>query len=129
MHRMILSLLMACYLLAGGAGASEEDKVESPDPIGVWRGELELPGAGPVPVLKLVLRIRHGGEGQLAATLEGLVRGQPAIALESLVLVEDVLGFQVPQVEARYAGNFYGDSLRGTWTQGEVSRALFFYRD
>lgn len=120
---------MACCLVTGGVVASEEDKVEPPDPVGVWRGELEQPGAGSVPALRLVLRIRHGSAGQLAATLEGLVRGQPAIELESLVLVEDVLGFQVPQADARFAGNFYGDSLRGTWTRGEVSQALIFYRD
>jgi len=128
MRALVPLLLLACCLATGRGGAAEEDKVEPPDPIGVWRGELEQAGSGRE-ALKLVLRIRHGREGQLTATLEGLAGGQPAVTVDNLVLVEDVLGFQVPQVEARFAGNFYGDSLRGTWTQGEDSRALFFYRD
>jgi hypothetical protein len=113
--------------LAAHAPAAEE-RPAPPEPLGTWRGELEQGNGPSATSVQLVLHIRQG-EGGYAATLDGLGGTLRNLKLENLVLVEDVLSFQVPQAGGRFAGNFYGDSLRGTWTRGEESWPLIFFRD
>lgn len=120
---MLLFSLLAPQFPAVAA----EDRPTPPEPIGIWRGELEQ-GTGQSSLLQMVLHIRQGEAGY-TATLDGLGGALRNLKLENLVLVEDVLSFQVPQVDGRFAGNFYGDSLRGTWTRGEESWPLIFFRD
>jgi hypothetical protein len=131
MRHLMLALLMVPMLLAmPGANAAQDsaEPPEPPEPAGMWRGELDPVEGLRAKPLQLVLHIRHGREGYLA-TLDGLGPNLRNLKVESLILVEDVLSFQVPEVNARFAGNFYGDSLRGTWSQGDEPRSLIFYRD
>jgi hypothetical protein len=125
----IRAFLLALVLLPGMSVVAADDvAAESPEPAGMWRGELDPVEGLRTKPLQLVLHIRHGKEGYLA-TLDGLGPNLRNLKVESLILVEDVLSFQVPEVNARFAGNFYGDSLRGTWSQGDEPRSLIFYRD
>ena len=73
--------------------------------------------------------LQRAKDGSLTGTLDGLGGDLRRLTVANLILVEDVLSFQLPQVDTRFAGNFYGDSLRGTWSEGEVSRAVIFFRD
>lgn len=120
-----LPFAFACASLAAGA----EAEAGPPDPVGVWRGELEQEGGSRAP-LQLVLHVHSGKEG-LSATLDGLGATQRNLRVENLTFIEDVLSFQLPQAGVRFAGNFspVGDSLRGTWSQAEDSRPLIFFRD
>lgn len=121
---VVLAMLpFACPTRAGEAEAGP------PDPVGVWRGELEQAG-GSGPPLLLVLRVRNDRAG-LSATLDGLGATLRNLDVENLTFIEDVLSFQLPQAGIRFAGNFspVGDSLRGIWSQGEESRPLIFFRD
>jgi len=125
----IRAVLFATLLLSGmPVPAADDSAAEPPEPAGMWRGELDPPEGLRAKPLQLVLHIRHGKEGYIA-TLDGLGGNLRNLKVEGLILVEDVLSFQVPEVNARFAGNFYGDSLRGTWSQGEEPRSLIFYRD
>ena len=125
MFSALLPFLLIFPLL--GAVAAQ-DRALDPEPIGTWRGELaQAEGAG-ARSLHLVLHIRQHAD-EFSGTLDGFGPELRNLKLESLVLVEDVLSFQVPQVDGRFAGNFYGDSLRGTWTRGEESWSLIFFRD
>lgn len=126
-RKMIALLLVAVVQTMSAVGAAEEG-AESPEPAGMWRGQLDPAEGLRARPLQLVLHIRHGKDGYVA-TLDGLGGGLRNVTVEGLILVEDVLSFQVPQVGARFAGNFYGDSLRGTWTQGDSPLTLIFYRD
>jgi hypothetical protein len=125
----IRTVLFACLLLpALATRAADDAPAEPPEPAGMWRGELDPPEGLRAKPLQLVLHIRHGKEGYVA-TIDGLGPALRNLKVEGLILVEDVLSFQVPEVSARFAGNFYGDSLRGNWLQGEEPRSLIFYRD
>jgi len=128
MRHLLLALLLVPMLLARPQSDAAEDTAEPPEPAGMWRGELDPPEGPRAKPLQLVLHIRHGKEGYIA-TIDGLAPALRNLKVEGLILVEDVLSFQVPEVSARFAGNFYGDSLRGTWLQGEVPRSLIFYRE
>ena len=128
MRHLLLALLLVPMLLAGPQAGAAEDTAEPPEPAGMWRGQLDPPEGLRAKPLQLVLHIRHGKEGYLA-TIDGLGPALRNLNVVGLILVEDVLSFQVPEVNGRFAGNFYGDSLRGTWTQGEEPRSLIFYRE
>lgn len=128
MRHLLLALLLVPMLLARPQAGAAEDTAEPPEPAGMWRGQLDPPEGLRAKPLQLVLHIRHGKEGYLA-TIDGLGPALRNLKVGGLILVEDVLSFQVPEVNGRFAGNFYGDSLRGTWTQGEEPRSLIFYRD
>ncbi len=128
MRRLILALLLVPLLLAAPGANAAEERADPPEPAGMWRGQLDPAEGLRARPLQLVLHIRHGKEGYIA-TLDGMGGNLRNLKVEGLILVEDVLSFQVPEVSARFAGNFYGDSLRGTWTQGDAPLSLIFYRD
>jgi hypothetical protein len=121
--------ILVAAMLVGVASRAAEDEIPAPfEPVGDWRAELgrgETPHVNP---LQVVLRIRQGKEGY-TATLDGLGQNLRNLKVEGLSLIEDVLSFQVAPVQGRFAGNFYGDSLRGTWSQGDESRPLIFFRE
>jgi len=131
MRRLLLAVLLIPLLAvaARAVGADDEDGAAPPEPVGVWRADLERSEEPRTTPRQVVLRIRQGKDGRLTATIDGLSGSQRNLKVENLILIEDVLSFQVPQVDGRFAGNFYGDSLRGNWSQGEGSRPLIFYRD
>ncbi len=126
MRRRFLALLLPALLPSLGALAAED--LGPPNPLGTWRAELERSTGPGVRPQSLVLRVRQGKDG-LGATLEGLGTKPHGVAVANLILVEDVLSFQVPEVAGRFAGNIYGDSVRGIWSEGEQSWPLIFYRD
>jgi hypothetical protein len=131
LHRMrrAFSALLPLLLLVSQPGSyAAEDRAVPPEPIGSWRGELEQGDGLRAIALQLVLYIRQGADGY-SGTLDGLGPELRNLKIEGMVLVEDVLSFQVPQVDGRFAGNFYGDSLRGTWSRGEQSWPLIFFRE
>jgi hypothetical protein len=100
--------MLACLLLpALTLRAADDTPAEPPEPAGMWRAELDPPEGLRAKPLQLVLHIRHGREGYLA-TIDGLGPALRNLKVEGLILVEDVLSFQVPEVSARFAGNFYG---------------------
>jgi hypothetical protein len=125
MRRKLFLCLMVFLMPAVGAAADDDRLV--PDPVGIWRGELDRGDHAGKPLL-VVLRLRSSAEGY-AATIEGFGLDAGNSRVQNLSLIEDVLSFQVPQVQGRFAGNVYGDSIRGTWSQGDESRPLIFFRD
>ena len=124
-RRLALLLLMPLMALAIQATSAEDSARVPPEPAGTWRAELEQGSAK----RSLVLSLQLTKDGGLTGTLDGLSGDLRRLAVANLVLVEDVLSFQLPQADIRFAGNFYGDSLRGTWSEGELSRAVIFFRD
>lgn len=124
-----LALLVVPLLSPSVTSFAAEDH-EVANPIGVWRGELQRQTDSRAP-LQIVLRIRKDKGGQLIATFDGLSRNHRNLKVENLIVVEDVLSFQINQVQGRFAGNFssVGDSLRGRWSEGDDSWPLILFRD
>jgi hypothetical protein len=133
MRLATLAMLLVPLLTLGALGQAAEGSTaaESVNPLGVWRGELQRKSESRVAPLQIVLRVRKGTDGQLTATLDGLGRNLRNLVVENLILIEDVLSFQIMQVQGRFAGNFspVGDSLRGRWSEGDESWPLILFRD
>jgi hypothetical protein len=124
-RRLALLLLLPLMALGIQAISAEDSEKAPPEPAGTWRAELEQGSAK----RSLVLSLQLAKDGRLNGTLEGLGGDLRRLTVVNLILVEDVLSFQLPQANTRFAGNFYGDSLRGTWSEGENSRTVIFFRD
>ncbi len=80
--------------------------------------------------LRVVVHIQRAAGGELTGTLDSIDQGARALPLDAITLIEDVLSFQLTQLGARYAGNFYGnDTIRGVWSQGQNSLPLILRRN
>jgi hypothetical protein len=123
------SVLLWLVLLFGPGftmAAAAEDPNDAPRAEGTWQGTLEFSGQR----LRMAVRIHRGAGGVLTGTLDSIDQRATGLPLDAVSLTEDVLSFQVTQIGARYAGNFYGaDTIRGVWTQGLNSVPLILQRD
>jgi hypothetical protein len=130
MSRPIPSLLRAtllalAWLVAMDCAVAAED-ADAPRAEGTWQGTLEFPGQR----LRLVAHLRRAPDGTLIGTLDSIDQRATGLPLDAVSLIEDVLSFQIAQIGARYAGNFYGeDSIHGVWTQGLNSVPLVLTRE
>jgi hypothetical protein len=121
-------LLAPLWLFLAGASivaVAAEDVNDAPRAEGTWQGALELGGQR----LRLIAHIRRGPDG-LTGTLDSIDQQATGLPLDAVSLTEDVLSFQITQIGARYAGNFYGnDTIRGVWSQGLNSLPLILRRN
>jgi hypothetical protein len=132
MSRKILPLctakrLASLWLIfaAAFAFAATDNANDAPRAEGTWQGTLELRGQR----LRLIAHIHRGPDG-LTGTLDSIDQRATGLPLDAVTLTEDVLSFQITQIGARYAGNFYGDdTIRGVWSQGPDSLPLILRRD
>jgi hypothetical protein len=121
MMRFALVLLVSSV----HAFAAANDATDAPRAEGTWQGVLELSGQR----LPLLVHIHRGADGVLVGTLDSIDQHVTAMPLDAISVTEDVLSFQVTQIGARYAGNFYGDdTIRGIWSQGPNSLPLILRR-
>jgi hypothetical protein len=119
-----VTLLALAWLVAMDSAVAAED-ADTPRAEGTWRGTLEFSGQR----LRLVAHIRRAPDGTLIGTLDSIDQRATGLPLDAVSLIEDVLSFQIAQIGARYAGNFYGeDSIHGVWTQGLDSLPLVLTR-
>jgi hypothetical protein len=121
--------LLALAWLTGGApafAAAADDAKDAPHAEGIWQGTLEFSGQR----LRLVVRIRRGPGDTLSGTLDSIDQRATGLPLDAITVTEDVLSFQVTQIDGRYAGNFDGnDTIRGIWSQGVNSLPLILRRN
>lgn len=128
MYASVSALLWLVLCLGAGfaVAAAAEDANDAPRAEGTWQGTLEFSGQR----LRLAAHIRRGAGGMLTGTLDSIDQRATGLPLDAVNVTEDVLSFQVTQIGARYAGNFYGaDTIRGVWSQGLNSVPLILQRD
>lgn len=127
-HRLLAATPLALALLMvslPASAAAADEKTDVPRAEGIWQGVLESSGQR----LRLVVHIRRGPDAMLAGTLDSIDQRAMGLPLGAINVTEDVLSFQVAQIGARYAGNFYGnDTIRGIWSQGLNSLPLVLRR-
>jgi pimeloyl-ACP methyl ester carboxylesterase len=125
MPGMSLGRLLAIGLLAGvllglepGAACAAER-----DAIGHWQGTLQG-------MLRIVVHVERTADGGLRATMDSPDQGATGLALDSLVVTEDSLRFELRRVRGGYAArwNATGDTLSGAWTQSGMSLPLVLAR-
>jgi pimeloyl-ACP methyl ester carboxylesterase len=93
---------------------------------GDWAGSLQ---AGDV-VLHFVLHLSNNEYGSLAATLDSLDQGVYGIEVGSVTFTASALQFDIPSVNASYAGEISADrrTIEGAWSQGGATLPLIFHR-
>jgi hypothetical protein len=95
--------------------------VEAQRVAGDWHGTLN---AGPVE-LRLVLHVKTDGAGY-TGSLDSIDQGANGIPISEIKLDGSKLSFDVNAVHGRYSGTIQGDTITGTWTQGQPGLVALF---
>jgi hypothetical protein len=93
---------------------------------GEWHGVLV---AGPSR-LRLIVKIKKGSDGALAATLDSVDQGAMGIPVEQVTFEGGTLKLEMAGIGASYTGtlNADGSKVEGSWTQRGGSAPLEFLR-
>jgi fermentation-respiration switch protein FrsA (DUF1100 family) len=84
------------------------------DPLaGAWRGDL----AG----LDVQFTFVVADDGGYSGTFDSLTEGMIGFAVEDIVLVDDSLTFQIPDIGAEFDGSLDGDLIEGFWSQSGIA--------
>ena len=117
----ILLVAVAWSLLAPAVPATQG--VE--EIVGDWRGTLEVPGGGTLPV---IFHITETG-GELAGTLDSPNQGATGIPIDSVVFDHPHLSLRIAAIAGGYEGDLGSDgTIVGTWSQGGASFPLTLER-
>jgi len=108
----------ALLVLAPAVGHAAER-----DPVGHWQGSLQG-------MLRIVVHVERTPGGALRATMDSPDQGATGLALDSLVVTEDSLRFDLRRVRGGYAARWSpsGDTLIGAWSQSGMSLPLSLAR-
>src|SRR5277367_3153031 len=92
------------------------------DPVGVWVGELKIPGAD----LHVAVHLRRDGTGALTGTFDSLDQGVRGLPLGEVTASIDSLTFTVPSVRGTFTGTWQAGTKHwsGTWRQGQADLPL-----
>ena len=132
--RFCASIALLCWLLQGRDLKAQATSSAPPaalpsrtqTPEGSWAGSLQVGDT----VLHFILHIGKTEYGASLATLDSLDQGVYGIEAGSLTESGSSLKFEIPSVNASYAGEVSADhrSIDGTWSQGGASLPLIFHR-
>jgi len=92
------------------------------DPVGVWVGNLKIPGAD----LHLAVHLRRDGSRALTGTFDSLDQGVRGLPLGEVTVSVDSLTFTVPSIRATFTGTWQTGTQHwsGTWRQGQTDLPL-----
>jgi hypothetical protein len=124
MFRKILTGLFAALLILGAlarhSAANGARQVTSPIIVvsaqrtasniaGIWVGRLAARGR----TLRVVIKVKPGTDGQLAATLDSSDQGLQDLPLQDVTFNDQILTFDFRVGGARYRGRLIGDRFEG----------------
>lgn len=110
MIRAIWMFVAVLALTLGGARAAP-----AAGPEGLWLGTLAF---GAVK-LRLAFHIARAPDGALHATLDSLDQSARGIPVAKVTYQAPQLHLELAQPDAQFDGTLAGDTLTGTWTQGQ----------
>lgn len=84
-------------------------------PVGTWLGVLDV---GPVK-LRLAFHVEQQPDGSLRATLDSLDQGATGLPVDRATLTGSTVRFELTRLHASFEGKLEGDTLVGTFTQGQ----------
>jgi hypothetical protein len=92
------------------------------DPVGVWVGDLKIPGAD----LHLAVHLRRDGAGALSGSFDSLDQGVRGLPLGEITASADSLTFTVPNILGTFTGAWQPGTKHwsGTWRQGQANLPL-----
>jgi hypothetical protein len=93
---------------------------------GLWQGALDVGGMK----LRLALHVTKTDDGKLAGTLDSLDQGANGIPIDSIMLTDDGVRFEIQRIGGSYEGTLNGvaTQIAGRWTQGGAALPLVFER-
>lgn len=83
---------------------------------GEWLGKLDAAGLQ----LTIVSRFEQNADGELVGVLLSPDQGPNEFPISDIELVDGELAFKIPQLRGEYTGAVEGESLVGTWSQGQA---------
>lgn len=92
------------------------------DPVGVWVGDLKIPGGE----LHVAVHLRRDGTGALTGSFDSLDQGVRGLSLGEVTASVDSLTFTVPSIRATFTGTWETGTKHwaGTWRQGSANLPL-----
>jgi pimeloyl-ACP methyl ester carboxylesterase len=92
------------------------------DPVGVWVGDLKIPGAD----LHVAVHLRRDGTGALTGSFDSLDQGARGLPLGEVTASVDGLTFTVPSIRGTFTGTWQTETKHwsGTWRQGPTNLPL-----
>jgi uncharacterized protein len=92
------------------------------DPVGIWVGDLKIPGSD----LHVAVHLRRDGTGALTGTFDSLDQGARGLPLGEVSASADSLTFTVPSVRGTFTGSWQAEIKHwtGTWRQGSANLPL-----
>jgi uncharacterized protein (TIGR03435 family) len=118
-------VILAIFALLAGRTA----QAQAPASQGIedtWQGTLHIPQRD----LRTVLKVAHGADGSLAATMYSIDQGGQGIKASSISFQDGTLKFAAQMLDLTYEGKLSADgkSITGTVTQGDHPLPLVFER-
>lgn len=109
-----------------GLAAMADDKPAAKNAAGIWQGTIKV---GAVE-LRVVVKINKKDDGSLTGTLDSPDQGAKDLALDSIVLKDDKLTFELKLAGASFEGklNMDGKEAEGEWKQGGTAFPLVLKR-
>lgn len=111
MKQAAVVAIALCGWLAGARADPAKPGVE-----GAWAGTLEAGGAK----LRLVLHVARGADGAWSATMDSLDQQAVGIPFDKVSFQAPTLHVEQSKLHAVFEGALAGDTLTGTWTQGQA---------
>jgi pimeloyl-ACP methyl ester carboxylesterase len=112
MTRSLAPVAAMLWLVCGPPAHAAPDR----GPEGIWLGALDL---GAVK-LRLALHVDRRPDGSLHATLDSLDQGRTGLPVDHIAITGSVVRFEAAKLRATFEGKLDGDTLVGTFTQGQA---------
>ena len=92
------------------------------DPVGVWVGDLKIPGGD----LHIAVHLGRDGKGVLTGSFDSLDQGVRGLSLGEVTASADSLTFTVPSIRGTFTGTWQTGTKHwsGTWRQGSANLPL-----
>jgi hypothetical protein len=100
------------------------NSIGTSDLAGAWLGTLATPNGS----LLLGLRIVHGANGQLNAIVDSPYQSSYGLVVTNLTTTNQTLRFDIPSVNASFAGAIGLNAIGGAFTQNGATLPLTFTR-
>ena len=96
--------------------------IAAEDPVGVWLGDLKIPGGE----LHVAVHLRRDGTGALTGSFDSLDQGVRGLSLGEVAATVDSLTFTVPSIRGTFTGTWQTGTKHwsGTWRQGSTNLPL-----
>lgn len=120
MHRIGITEWFATVLV--GLSPALGAPIAAEDPVGVWVGDLKIPGGE----LHVAVHLGRDGTGTLTGSFDSLDQGARGLSLGEVTASVDRLTFTVPSIHGTFTGTWQTGTKHwsGTWRQGSANLPL-----